>query len=298
LETSAYNFAVNVQADALYRLPDRTIAAYGQNLYDILLKPAIGHLPDNGILTFVMDSALQNIPLDFLHDGQRYLIEQYSLSLALGAQMRQPQIMRRDDFRVLLAGVSQVAPSFSPSTAQLIGVESEFQQIATMIRSKTLLNQDFTIEQLQRTLDADYYPIIHLASHGKFSSNPNETGILAWNRTLDLPTLRQLIDTQSKRQRSIELLVLSACETAKGDQRSVLGLAGVAAQAGARSTIASLWLVNEDSTVALMDEFYFGLSQGLSKAEALRQAKLSLINNSEFRHPFYWGSFQLIGSWL
>jgi CHAT domain-containing protein len=137
-----------------------------------------------------------------------------------------------------------------------------------------------------------------LASHGKFSSDPKETGILAWDQVLDLPTLRQLIDEQAKRQRSIELLVLSACETAKGDQRSVLGLAGVAAQAGARSTIASLWLVNEESTVALMDEFYFQMSQGLSKAEALRQAKLNLIHNPEFSHPFFWGSFQLIGSWL
>lgn len=298
LEASAYDFAVNIQTNALDRLSETTIVAYGRSLYDVLLKPAVAHLPNHGTITFVLDSALQNIPLDFLHDGRQYLIEQYSLSLALGAQIRQPQHMGRDDFRVLLAGVSQMAPSFAANTAQLIGVESEFEQIATMLRSKTLLNQDFTIEQLRRILNADRYPILHLASHGKFSSDPKETGILAWDQVLDLPTLRQLIDEQAKRQRSIELLVLSACETAKGDQRSVLGLAGVAAQAGARSTIASLWLVNEESTVALMDEFYFQMIQGLSKAEALRQAKLNLIHNPEFSHPFFWGSFQLIGSWL
>jgi CHAT domain-containing protein len=298
LEASVYNLAVNVQTDTLGQLPATTIAAYGKRLYEVLLKPAVGHLPDRGTITFILDSTLQNIPLDFLHDGQQYLIEQYGLSLALGAQMRQPQVMGRDDFRVLLAGVSQVAPSFGANTAQLVGVESEFEQIATMLPSKTLLNQDFSIEKLRRILNADYYPIIHLASHGKFSSNPKETGILAWDQPLDLFTLRQLVDEQAKRQRSIELLVLSACETAKGDQRSILGLAGVAAQAGARSTIASFWLVNDESTTALMDEFYFGLSQGLSKAEALRQAKLSLIQTPEFSHPFYWGSFQLIGSWL
>jgi CHAT domain-containing protein len=95
-----------------------------------------------------------------------------------------------------------------------------------------------------------------------------------------------------------QLLVLSACESAKGDQRSILGLAGVAAQAGARSTIASLWLVDESSTATLMELFYSGLSAGLPKAEALRLAKLGLMDSPEFSHPFFWGSFILIGSWL
>jgi CHAT domain-containing protein len=174
---------------------------------------------------------------------------------------------------------------------------AELSQIQTSIGGKVLLNQAFTIERLQRAMTARHFPIIHLSSHGIFSSDPRKTGIFAWNRQLDLPTLRQLIERQGQ-QRSIELLVLSACETAKGDARSLLGLAGVAAQAGARSTIASRWLVNEESTIILMDAFYRHLKHGLPKAEALRQAKLQLIRSAEFNHPFFWGSFTLIGSWL
>ena len=96
----------------------------------------------------------------------------------------------------------------------------------------------------------------------------------------------------------IELLVLSACQTAKGDKRSALGIAGIATQAGARSTVASLWLVEEASTAQLMGKFYQGLKNGLSKAEALRQAQLALLANPEYAHPYYWSSFILVGSWL
>ncbi len=97
---------------------------------------------------------------------------------------------------------------------------------------------------------------------------------------------------------AIELLVLSACQTAKGDRRSALGIAGIAAQAGARSTLATLWLVDAESTAQLMGEFYSCLKKGVSKAEALRQAQLTLLSNPKYSHPFYWASFVLIGSWL
>jgi CHAT domain-containing protein len=94
------------------------------------------------------------------------------------------------------------------------------------------------------------------------------------------------------------LLVLSACQTAKGDKRSALGIAGVAVQAGARSTLASLWLVEAKSTAQLMGEFYQGLSHGMSKAEALRQAQLNLLSQPKFQHPYFWSPFVLVGSWL
>lgn len=297
LDKATYNFSVNIRSGNLYALPSKVVKTYGKNLYDIFLKPALGHLPQTGTLAFILDPSLQDMPFDFLYDGEYYLTQNYSFSLALGGQIRQPKLLDRKNFKVLLAGVSNIAPSFDTEFSQLIGVDAEFRQIAAILRSKVLLNQDFTIKKFQELLENQDYPIIHLASHGKFSSNPRENGIFAWDKQLDMYTLRQLIDRQSKQRNSIELLVLSACETAKGDQRSVLGLAGVAAQAGARSTVASLWLVNEESTVALMSEFYQGLKNGLSKAEALRQAKLTLINSSDFNHPFFWGSFQLIGSW-
>ncbi|NJR71268.1 MAG: CHAT domain-containing protein, partial [Synechococcales cyanobacterium CRU_2_2] len=185
-----------------------------------------------------------------------------------------------------ITGRGQRCGSQLPTAISRPGSDSSgLAQIQASIGGKVLLNQAFTIERLQRTMTNQHFPIIHLSSHGTFSSDPKKTGIFAWNRQLDLPTLRQLVEQQGQ-QRSIELLVLSACETAKGDERSILGLAGVAAQAGARSTIASRWLVNEQSTITLMDAFYYGLKQGLSKAEALRQAKLQLIHSADFNHPF------------
>ncbi|WP_323808843.1 CHAT domain-containing protein [Nostoc sphaeroides] len=96
----------------------------------------------------------------------------------------------------------------------------------------------------------------------------------------------------------MELLVLSACETAKGNKQSAMGIAGMATQAGARSTVATLWRVDADSTALLMQEFYKGLNNGLPKAEALRQAQLSLLSNPKYKKPYYWGGFLLVGSWL
>lgn len=97
----------------------------------------------------------------------------------------------------------------------------------------------------------------------------------------------------------IELLILSACQTASGDNRATLGLAGMAVKAGARSTVGTLWSVNDQASSELMSQFYRFLNQKqFNKSEALREAQLKLLNNSFFRHPFYWSSYILVGNWL
>ncbi|MEL6502431.1 MAG: CHAT domain-containing protein, partial [Cyanobacteria bacterium J06623_1] len=105
-----------------------------------------------------------------------------------------------------------------------------------------------------------------------------------------------------RRSKPIELLVLSACNTAQGDNEAILGLAGVAVRAGARSTIATLWSADDEATANLMGKFYTNLSQDneISKARALRQAQLQLLaeSDSQYRHPFYWAPFVLVGNWL
>ena len=96
-----------------------------------------------------------------------------------------------------------------------------------------------------------------------------------------------------------ELLVLSACETASGDKWAALGLAGMAVRAGAKSTLATLWSVNDRATSEMMSEFYHELAdKKLPKAEAVRQAQLHLLNDSWHRHPFYWAPYVLLGNWL
>ena len=103
----------------------------------------------------------------------------------------------------------------------------------------------------------------------------------------------------SKQLRPVDLLVLSACETATGDRKSALGLAGIAVRGGARSTIASLWAVSDEATVALMTNFYQELAKGnITKAEALRRAQQAILNTEQFSHPFYWSAFILVGNWL
>jgi CHAT domain-containing protein len=92
--------------------------------------------------------------------------------------------------------------------------------------------------------------------------------------------------------------VLSACETAAGNDRAALGLAGVSLKAGARSTIASLWPISDEGTSLLMVDFYRNLQNGQSKSAALRTAQLKLINNPLFKHPNSWSPFLLIGNWL
>jgi CHAT domain-containing protein len=113
-------------------------------------------------------------------------------------------------------------------------------------------------------------------------------------------TLSQLITDREQRDGiPLELLVLSACQTAYGDKRAALGLAGLAVRSGARSTVATLWSVNDRSTAELMTQFYQNLTQTNSqRAESLRQAQLSLLAQKQYEHPYYWAPFILVGNWL
>jgi CHAT domain-containing protein len=271
-----------------------------QRLYQLLIAPAQRYLPAAGTLVFAVDYGLQSIPMGMLHNGQEYLIQRYSIANTLGTQLRQPASLSR--LEALIAGVSQVAPSFDvkiapPGLQALPEVEQEVREIAAATSAKVLLNQAFTVSALQAQM-RQRYPIVHLTTHGQFSSDPASTFLLAWDKPITVQQLNQLVKERREQQDSIELLVLSACQTAKGDRQSALGLAGVATQAGARSTVASLWLVDAGSTATLMTQFYNELKQGQSKAEALRQAELALLSQPETRHPYYWAAFLLTGSWL
>ena len=132
----------------------------------------------------------------------------------------------------------------------------ESNQIASSLSAKVYLNERFTQQNLQETIQFKNYPLVHLATHGQFSSKLNDTFLLTWDDRLTIEGLRNLLRTRSEpRNQPIELLVLSACETAEGDLRATLGLAGMAVRSGARSTLATLWSVNDNSTA----DFYDGV---------------------------------------
>ena len=108
-----------------------------------------------------------------------------------------------------------------------------------MYPSETLLNEGFTLAELKRKLTEEQYSIVHIASHGQFDRDVRKTFVLTYDSKLTLNDLEALIRPSQYRGRPVELLVLSACQTAAGDDRAALGLAGVAVKAGARSALAT-----------------------------------------------------------
>jgi len=289
--------------------PDRTndVQKLTQQIYSWLIQPLEAELGKTQVkkLVFVLDGALRNIPMAVLYDEkqQKYLIEKYALALTPGLQLLAPQPLQQERLNALTAGLSQSRKVEGKEFPQLDNVLLELNQIESQVRrSKELLNQKFTKTNLQSQIKSNSFNVVHMATHGQFSSNLEETFILAWDRLLKIDDLDNLLRTNdSQGANDIELLVLSACQTATGDNRATLGLAGIAVRAGARSTLATLWSVDDRSTAALMSEFYKQLANtNLTKAEALQQAQLALWNNKnqDWKRPYFWAAYVLVGNWL
>ncbi|MBD2730407.1 CHAT domain-containing protein [Nostoc sp. FACHB-892] len=299
------NLLKNLQDKKLVNTDESVLLQPSQALYSLLIVPIKKYLPLSGTLVFTLDKSFQSLPMALLHDGKDYLFQNYSIAVTLGSRVRQPKALSKEQFKVLIAALSKVSPSFNDPNAPkdlkaLPGVEQEVADIKKQTTfSTTLLNENFTSPRLEKELSTVNFPIVHLTTHAQFSSDPHRTVILAYEKAINVLKFDRLLRNKTQADvDGIELLVLSACQTAKGNKRSTLGIAGVAAQAGARSTLATLWLVDTDSTTQLMSEFYKELRKGVPKAEALRQAQLSLLSNPDYTHPYYWAAFVLVGSWL
>ena len=230
-----------------------------------------------------------------LHDGEQYLIEKYGIAISPGLQLF-PEGLRGKDLSLLAVGLTEARQGFT----SLPGVAAEVEQISNQIDAQVLLNQNFTQDSFSTVLDQHPFPIVHLATHAQFSSDPQATFLLTWSDRISIQDFDRLFQRRKLGLlKPIELLVMSACQTAAGDNRAALGLAGFALRSGARSTIASLWAVNDQATSELMREFYAQISAGnVSKAEALRQAQLKVLSNPLHRHPNFWSAFVLVGNWL
>ncbi|MGI0494189.1 CHAT domain-containing protein [Alkalinema pantanalense CENA528] len=270
-----------------------------QALYDLLIRPAETDqaFKDTDTLVFVLDGKLQNIPMAALHDGKQYLIEKYAVALSPGMQLLPSQKWSPQQLQAVVAGISQSRNGFIPLPA----VEQEVASIATATGASPLVNQNFTRQALEEHVQdpEKSVNVVHLATHGQFSSRLDDTFLLTWDGPLNIKELSELLKArEGTTDQAINLLVLSACETAAGDDRSVLGLAGLAVKSGARSTVASLWPVKDKVASRLMKIFYQKLKQPqITKAQALRQAQLELIQKTDFKHPFFWSSFVIVGHW-
>jgi CHAT domain-containing protein len=268
-----------------------------KQIYDLLLAPVMTKIQksNNKTLVFVLDGILRNIPMPVLYDGNRYLIENYNIALTPGLQLVPPPEVANRQYKAFLGGISEERQGY----AALPEVRQELDYISKLIPSQKLLNTEFSQNKATSNLAIDSSSIVHLATHGEFSSDPAKTFILTWDNQLNLNQLNNLLQNRNLQSgKAIDLLVLSACQTATGDNRATLGLAGMAVRARTKSTIASLWSVNDQSTRLLMNNFYENLTvKKLGKAESLKLAQQSLLRNPNYRSPYYWAPFVLVGNW-
>ncbi|MGF1492930.1 MAG: CHAT domain-containing protein [Microcoleaceae cyanobacterium] len=273
-----------------------------KQVYDWLIRDIEPELAANQVdtLVFVLDGILRKIPMAALYDGEQYLVEKYTIALTPGLQLLNPQPISRQDLKALLGGASQAESFTAENLNELPGVDEELQTISTILdEPETRQNEQFTRENLRQLLNKVPFPVVHLATHGQFSSDKDETFILDFNGRINAEDFDNLLRKPDEKN-PIELLVLSACETAEGDDQAALGLAGIAIRAGARSTVASLWNVSDNSTARLMADFYAQLAdpqRQANKAQALQIAQEELLSDPATQHPYYWAPFVLVGNW-
>ncbi len=310
LEQTAVENTLRALRKAILRGNAGLVIEKSQLVYRWLIEPFEQYLETNQqlkTLVFVLDGYLRNIPMGVLYDSKKneYLIEKnYALALLPSAQIFDLRALP-ERLQVLGAGISEKL-QVENYRFNSLNVIPELEQIQQEMSSEILLNTKFTQPNMQQNLDSGDFSVIHLATHGNFSSDPEETYLLVYGsaagtgelfRAKDLDNL--LRRSRQEGGKSLELLVLSACKTAEGDERATLGLAGLAIRAGTQSTLATLWQVSDESTVKLMKQFYHQLSTpGVTKAEALHRAQQTLLNESNYQAPYYWAPYVLVGNWF
>ena len=270
---------------------------HAQKLYDWLIRPLENDLQAISVdtLVFVPDGALRSIPMSALHDGKQFLISRYPVAITPSLILTDPQPVKRDGARLLALGITEPVQGFPG----LPYVADELKAIREIYSGETLLNDQFSGDSLAEFLKKEPYSIVHIASHGHFGNDVDNTFLLAFDEKLTMNRVSQDVGLYRFREEPLDLITLSACETAVGDDRAALGLAGVAVRAGARSALATLWHVNDPVSYKLIVEFYRQLSTpGCSRAAALQRAQLKLLNEEQYEHPGYWAPFLLINNWL
>ncbi|MEG3875542.1 MULTISPECIES: CHAT domain-containing protein, partial [unclassified Microcoleus] len=296
-----------------------------QKLYRWLIAPVAAELTalkiDN--LIVIPAAGLRSVPFAALHDGKGFLVEKYSISVMPSLSLTDIGYDNIADDEILAMGASVFEDK-----APLPAVPVELESIAPPSEGKSFLNQDFTLENLQAQRANQPFGIIHLATHSEFQpGEPKNSYIQLWDSKLRIDQMRQLRWNEPP----VNLLVLSACSTALGDEDAELGFAGLAVASGAKSALASLWEVSDDGTLGLMTEFYRQLRAPrrggnlMIKAEALRRAQLEMLRgrvriqdgmlraqglsgglilppeiaargDRVLSHPYYWAAFTMIGN--
>jgi len=266
-----------------------------RSLFNTLIRPLEPVLAEAKpkTLVFVQDGVLRKIPMSALYNGERFLVESYAIATTPSLGLTQTKPFDRQNLQALVAGLTVARDRFPA----LPNVSAEVQQVARLLTGTTLLDQEFTLAALADRLENDAFPIVHLATHGKFGVDDSTTFLLDFQGRITLGELESLF-RERREQQPVELLTLSACQTAAGDDRSALGIAGVAVRSGVRRALATLWFINDETTVYLVEQFYRELlNPQNTPAQALQAAQRAMIRDLDLSHPANWSAFILIGSW-
>ncbi len=271
-------------------------------LYQMLFAPIEELLDDDATLVIIPDGILRRLPFAALRDGDgRMLIERTAVTVAPSLAYTQPGTLNDSGTNVVAASLSKEVDLPAGRFTALAATASEARMAAGLgdpANELGVLLEDFSREELELVFAEQQIDVLHLATHASFNGRSDRSFIVAENGAILLSELRELIGRSLSRGELISLIVLSACETALGDDKASMGLAGAAVQAGSESAIASLWEVNDTGTAALMRKFYQFYAQGQGKAEALRNAQLSMIaDGGESADPGVWAAFTLLGAW-
>ncbi|MDQ2747212.1 MAG: CHAT domain-containing protein, partial [Acidobacteriota bacterium] len=334
----------------------------GKELYDILIKPIEKDLDAGGAKTLLwsLDGTLRYIPIAALFDGKQYLVQKYQNVIVTSTTRQSLQAEVVKNWNILGAGVTKASEITDANTAQKFSfdeLKSVAKELSAVVgddknpknNSSTgvsLLDAAFTEnalkEQLTQTAaDKRKFNVVHFATHFRLGSDTADSFLLLGNnKTL---TLAEVADSPEMNLTDVELVTLSACNTGFGglensktltenNGKEVDSLAQFIELRGAKSVMATLWSVADESTSILMGEFYRlqRENQNWTKAETLRQAQLELLygkykpeqaneknrsdavrfgasaknmpkfikdENAPFAHPFYWSPFVLIGNW-
>lgn len=303
--------AINVIRPLSYLQP-------AKQMYQWLLAPLEEDLQQLGIknLVYIMDAGLRSIPLAALHDDKGFIVERYSVGLMPSLSLTDTRYVDVKNSSVLAMGADRFTDQDS-----LPAVPLELSIITSSLwKGQSFLNKAFTLSNLQKGRSSRAFGILHLATHAEYEpSNPSNSYIQLWDGKLRLDQLRQL----GLNKPPVELLVLSACRTALGDEDVELGFAGLAVQAGVKSVLGSLWSVSDEGTLGLVTQFYEELRKAPIKAEALRRTQLAMLRgevrsqggklvtswgsfplppeiaklgDKTFSHPYYWSAFTMIGN--
>ena len=300
--------------------------ASAKQLDDWMIVPLRPTLEERKIdtLIFSLDKGLRSMPIAALYDGKQFLVEQYNLALIPSFSLTDTRFQEIRGTKMLGLGISQSAGGLPP----LPSVSVEVPTLTEKIWQGTgYLNQQVTLEQFQSLAQREQFSIIHLATHAEFNSGDlNESFIQLWNGKLTLSSLRKIALNQKwNTTPTLEMLVLSACQTALGSDQAELGFTGLAVQTGVKTAVGSLWSVSDEGTLGLMSEFYRNLKTAPIRAAALRNAQISLLRGqvtvtkgrlqfpdgskvdlpaSDARqetinliHPYYWAPYTVVGNW-